>query len=100
MYTDVVDLRDFYATRLGQVARRMIRRRIRLLWPDLGGMRVLGLGYATPFLRPFADEAERAIALMPAEQGVLPWVNFGLLSALPAHTSCGAAHGQIGSAVG
>ncbi|HLJ21155.1 MAG TPA: methyltransferase type 11, partial [Stellaceae bacterium] len=44
MYTDVVDLRDFYATRLGQVARRLLRRRIRLMWPDLSGMRVLGVG--------------------------------------------------------
>ena len=77
MYTDVVDLRDFYATRLGQVARRMLRRRVRLLWPDVRAMRVLGLGYATPFLRPFADEAERVIALMPAGQGVLPWPDDG-----------------------
>jgi SAM-dependent methyltransferase len=77
MYTDVVDLRDFYATRLGQVARRLLRRRIRLLWPELGGMRVLGLGYATPFLRPFAEEAERVIAMMPAGQGVLPWPEDG-----------------------
>src|SRR5260370_18440616 len=72
MYTDVVDLRDFYATRLGQVARRLLRRRIRLLWPELGGMRVLGLGYATPFLRPFAEEAERVVALMPAGEGGPP----------------------------
>jgi len=77
MHTDVVDLRDFYATRLGQVARRMIRRRIRILWPDLGGMRVLGLGYATPFLWTFAEEAERVFALMPAPQGVLPWPEEG-----------------------
>ena len=55
MYVDVVDLRDFYETRLGQVARRMIRRRIRLIWPDLRGMRLLGLGYATPYLRLFGS---------------------------------------------
>ena len=73
MYADVVDLRDFYTGRLGQVARRMIRRRIRLIWPDLTGMRLLGLGYATPYLRPFRDEAERVIAVMPSSQGVLPW---------------------------
>ncbi|HUK09969.1 MAG TPA: methyltransferase domain-containing protein [Stellaceae bacterium] len=73
MYADVVDLRDFYATRLGQVARRMIRRRIRLMWPEVLGLRVLGLGYPTPFLRPFVEEAERVLAAMPAEQGVLPW---------------------------
>ena len=73
MYVDVVDLRDFYQSRLGQVARRMIRRRLRLIWPDVAGMRLLGLGYATPYLRLFRDEAERAIAAMPASQGVLAW---------------------------
>lgn len=73
MSTDVIDLRDFYFTRLGQVARRMIGRRIRLIWPDVGGMRLLGVGYATPYLRPFLAEAERVAAVMPASQGVLPW---------------------------
>jgi SAM-dependent methyltransferase len=73
MYTDVVDLRDFYETSLGQVARRMIRRRIRQVWPDVTGMRLLGLGYVAPYLRPFRDEAERVLALMPAAQGVLHW---------------------------
>lgn len=73
MWTDVVDLRDFYATSLGQVAARMLRRRIRLMWPDLTGQRLLGLGYTIPYLRPYLDEAERVIAVMAAEQGVLPW---------------------------
>ena len=73
MYSDVVDLRDFYQSSLGQVARRMIRRRIRMIWPNVSGLRVLGLGYATPYLRPFRDEAERVVALMPAAQGVLQW---------------------------
>jgi SAM-dependent methyltransferase len=73
MYNDVVDLRDFYATSLGQVARRMLRRRLRLLWPNVSGMRLLGLGYATPFLRPFLGEAERVLGFMPAAQGVLAW---------------------------
>ena len=73
MHSDVVDLRDFYATSVGQVARRMLRRRLRMLWPNLAGMRLLGLGYATPFLRPFMGEAERVLAFMPAPQGVLSW---------------------------
>jgi SAM-dependent methyltransferase len=77
MHSDVVDLRDFYATSLGQVACRMIRRRIRLIWPDLAGMRLLALGYAVPYLRPFRDEAERVISVMPATQGVLPWPSEG-----------------------
>ncbi len=73
MWMDVVDLRDFYATSLGQAARRVIRRRIRALWPDVGGLNVLGLGYATPFLNPFRAEATRVLAAMPASQGVLHW---------------------------
>lgn len=73
MWTDVVDLRDFYDTSLGQVARRMIRRRIRLMWPSVAHERILGLGFVTPYLRPFRDEAERVLAIMPPSQGVLPW---------------------------
>ncbi|GIK98905.1 MAG: methyltransferase type 11 [Alphaproteobacteria bacterium] len=73
MHSDVVDLRDFYATRLGLMSRHLIRRRIRAMWPNLAGETVLGLGYATPYLRQFRDEAQRVIAIMPAAQGVLRW---------------------------
>lgn len=73
MFNDVVDLWDFYGSSMGQVARRMIRRRIRQIWPSVQGESVLGLGYATPYLSQFATEAERVIAIMPAQQGVLNW---------------------------
>ena len=73
MYSDVVDLRDFYQSRLGQVARRLIRQRIRTIWPDVSGLRMLGLGYTNPYLRPFVGEAERVLSFMPAGQGVLHW---------------------------
>jgi SAM-dependent methyltransferase len=73
MHTDIVDLRDFYRSALGQTARRLIRRRIRTLWPDASGMVMAGIGYATPYLRPYRDEAERVIAVMPAAQGVSYW---------------------------
>jgi SAM-dependent methyltransferase len=73
MRTDVVDLREFYETRTGQVARHMVRRAIRSLWPDVRGQVVLGFGFATPYLRQFSDQAERVIACMPATQGVIHW---------------------------
>src|SRR5215469_13622342 len=73
MSSDVVDLRDFYRTGLGQVARRMIRNAIQRVWPDLRGMRLLGIGYPTPFLSPLSAETERTVALMPASLGVLDW---------------------------
>jgi len=77
MWMDVVDLRDFYASSLGQVAARAVRRRIREIWPDLSGRKVLGLGYGPPYLRPFLEDAERVIAAMPAGQGVIHWPRGG-----------------------
>lgn len=82
MWTDVIDLRDFYATSLGQAVSRMLRRRLREMWPDVHGQSVLGLGYAVPYLRPFMDDADRVIAAMPPAQGVLPWPTGGPNQAL------------------
>ena len=73
MWTDVVDLNDFYGSSLGQTAGRIISRRARAVWPNVQGMVVAGIGYSTPFLWPFRDEAERVIAVMPAGQGVTHW---------------------------
>src|SRR6476659_5981204 len=73
MPSDVVDLRDLYRSALGQVARRMIRRAIQRIWPDLRGLRLLGLGYATPFLPALGPDTERTVAVMPASLGVPPW---------------------------
>ena len=75
MWSDVVDLNDFYRSRLGHVARQLIRRRVREIWPSTHGMTVLGFGYATPYLHQFHDEAARVIAAMPAQQGVIHWPN-------------------------
>lgn len=73
MWSDVIDLHEFYRSRLGQVARRLISRRIRELWPNVTGQSVVGLGYATPYLRVYREEAARVIAVMPAQQGVMHW---------------------------
>src|SRR5262245_46029227 len=73
MSIDVIDLRNFYSQRLGVVARRFVGRGIRDLWRDTAGQRVLGVGYATPYLGLFREEAERCLAFMPATQGVVKW---------------------------
>src|SRR3989441_12174612 len=73
MTIDVIDLRNFYSTRLGVVARRLINRGIRSRWRDTVGQRVIGVGYPTPYLGLFREEAERCLAFMPAAQGVLQW---------------------------
>ena len=73
MSLDVVDLRNFYAQPLGKAARRFIGRGIRAHWTDTTSLRVLGIGYATPYLGLFREEAERCLALMPGPQGVVRW---------------------------
>ena len=70
MYDDVSQLRDFYASPLGQLARRIIARRIRAHWDNVSNMDVVGLGYASPFLQIFNGEARVTAALMPHRQGV------------------------------
>ncbi len=73
MTIDVIDLRNFYSTRLGVVARRLINRGIRARWHNAQGQRVLGVGYCTPYLGLFREDAERCLAFMPAAQGVMKW---------------------------
>lgn len=73
MALDVVDLRSFYATPLGHVARRQVSQIMRERWANCVGLSVMGVGYATPYLGPLRDEAIRVLAFMPAEQGVVNW---------------------------
>jgi SAM-dependent methyltransferase len=77
MYLDVVDLRNFYGSTLGGLVRRSIRAKLVEMWPRVAGDRLLGLGYATPFLRPFVGQAERVIGFMPGRQGVVNWPSEG-----------------------
>src|SRR5258708_9479228 len=73
MSLDVVDFRTFYAQPLGTVARRLVSRGIRMRWSDTRAQRIAGIGYATPYLGLFREEAERCLAFMPAAQGVVKW---------------------------
>lgn len=73
MRPDVLDLEAFYASRAGLVARRLLARQLRELWPDMAGKRLLGLGYAVPFMAALGDGAERCCAVMPHTQGGAAW---------------------------
>lgn len=72
MPQDVRDLAAFYETPLGQLARRAISREVQIFWPDVRNYRLLGYGFALPYLAELRG-VERAIAAMPARQGVIAW---------------------------
>lgn len=95
MHLAVAELQKFYDGPLGQVARRLIRQRLREVWPSVRGQTVLGIGFATPFLRPFQSEADRVLAMMPAQTGVSAWpsssANLAMLAeetAIPLPDAC------------
>ncbi len=73
MALDVVDLRTFYASPLGEMAGRLVGRLVRQRFESCNGLSVLGIGYATPYLEIYRAEAVRVLAFMPAEQGVVNW---------------------------
>lgn len=77
MRPEITELAAFYRSPRGRLAARLIRRRLQSLAPEHRAARVLGLGYAAPFLEGFAPDAERLVALMPREQGGVPWPSPG-----------------------
>jgi SAM-dependent methyltransferase len=81
MTTDVERLIGFYRSPLGKIVRALVREEIVRLAGEVKGRRVLGLGFATPYLRFSLDRAERVLAFMPARQGSSAWPREG-----PSHT--------------
>ncbi|MEO0392400.1 MAG: methyltransferase domain-containing protein [Pseudomonadota bacterium] len=77
MYRDVLDLHEFYRDRLGLVAQRLLRRRLRQMWPDLAGQSIMGFGYAGPLLKAYEEQTDYRFLVMPAAQGVMAWPDHG-----------------------
>jgi SAM-dependent methyltransferase len=77
MPLDSRNLRRFYDSPRGQIARRYIARRLGERMGEIKGQRLLGVGYVTPFLRPFLESAERVIAAEPVYGRATPWPREG-----------------------
>jgi SAM-dependent methyltransferase len=74
---DIVDLREFYESRLGHTTRRLIANRLKPRVGSLAGATVMGLGYASPYMEELAGDAQRNLAFMLARQGVIHWPTEG-----------------------
>lgn len=73
MQLDAVQLREFYNSQLGHVARRLIGLHIKTALKPSQNAVVVGLGYCTPYLSTFKADAPHTIALMPETQGAIVW---------------------------
>lgn len=81
MTPDVTRLIEFYKSPLGRIVRSLLREQIKSLAGDVSNKRVLGLGFATPYMRFTLEKAERVLAFMPGRQGASSWPREG-----PSHT--------------
>lgn len=72
-WPNVVELKQFYASPLGQVACRAIQKAVARWWPEAKEETLVGIGYTTPYLRLYHEKSMLNIAFMPAEQGALYW---------------------------
>ncbi|HEY0032597.1 MAG TPA: class I SAM-dependent methyltransferase, partial [Devosia sp.] len=81
MTADVQRLISYYKSPLGRISRALVREQVMGLAGDVSGKRVMGLGFATPYLRFTLEKAERVLAFMPARQGASAWPREG-----PSHT--------------
>lgn len=73
MNVDIVDLRQFYQSRLGRAAEQAIVMALSSVWTPIPNERLVGLGYALPYLDRFRGDTERTLAFMAAGQGALSW---------------------------
>lgn len=75
MNMDVVNLREFYSGKLGIAAERSIAMSLSAMWDTSKSRneRILGMGYAAPFLDRFASDSKECMAFMPAAQGAVQW---------------------------
>jgi SAM-dependent methyltransferase len=73
MNSDIVVLRSFYSSLLGRLAERSITMALSAVWDASPNERLIGLGYALPWLERFGADAERVFAFMPATQGAVKW---------------------------
>ena len=80
MNLDILDLRAFYTSPLGGVARRIIAQKVRGRWGRAAGETLIGLGFSTPYLGSYRGEVRRLGAFMPAGQGALVWPAVGPVS--------------------
>lgn len=73
MHADIIELREFYGSTLGHLAERSIGLALKPLWPIVPSERLIGLGYAVPWLDALRARTERTFAFMPAGMGATAW---------------------------
>ncbi len=70
---DIIALRHFYTSPMGRQVQRLVAARLRAVPSPPPDARVLGLGFATPWLDLYHGQQRSIFAFMPAHQGAARW---------------------------
>ena len=73
LHPDIVQLKEFYASRLGESVANLIGESLMRLWPDAKGEAMLVVGYGAPYVMPYLTQATPLVIAMQAEQGAAAW---------------------------
>ena len=73
MYRAAYDLSYFYKHPMGKMTRAVVKSVMSHWWGDGASQRIVGIGYAQPYLDLFMPQAERCIAITPARLIPEPW---------------------------
>jgi len=73
MCVNIITLQSFYKSLLGQRVKQDISAALECYYSSTSGERIIGLGYAVPYLDLFVQNAECCLAFMPAHQGASLW---------------------------
>lgn len=73
MHHSIDDIEKFYNSDIGGIVQNILCTKIRGLWPDLHGYRVMGCGYAMPYLSVLDKRTDRSFAMMLGRQGATHW---------------------------
>lgn len=72
MIDDARDSFRFYRSSLGALTSALLQRELAVMWPQMTGLSVLGIGHAPPYLAQWQAQA-RCMAVAPAQMGAHPW---------------------------
>ncbi|MDX2074758.1 MAG: class I SAM-dependent methyltransferase [Alphaproteobacteria bacterium] len=73
LHPDIVQLKQFYTSRLGVCVADFIAQAISGLWPGAKGDAMLVIGFGAPYIVPYLTQASPLVVAMPADQGAAAW---------------------------
>lgn len=73
MFRTVYDFAEFYKQPMGQMVHSVLSKRLTAWLGDCKAQRVIGIGYAHPYLESIRETSERALSIIPARLGAEAW---------------------------